>query len=169
MRNTQKKVGNCHSLSSWPLKKKKPRAPLAGYHSSNDHGLPGDFTALLSPPSSGFEGHCQMELRFLPSVTHQQDSYLLSIPALMQRYGAKQGSGCLREQISEPSFHWTLQGCWKLKMERDLLGHLDFAPLAQSSHDHLHSTETLNTPLAPRHPPRAPHPGRNQIRHWQLT
>lgn len=99
---------------------------------------------LRSPPSSSFEGHCQRELRFLPSVTHQQDSHLPSMPALMQHYSAKQGSGCLREQISEPSFHWTLNSCWKLKMGRDLLGHLGFAPLAQSSHDHLHCTEMLD-------------------------
>lgn len=97
---------------------------------------------LLSPPSSSFEGRCQMELRFLPSVAHQQDNDLPSMPALMQHYGAKQGSGCLREQISEQSFHWTLNGCRKLKMGRDLLGHLGFAPLAQSSRDHLHCTET---------------------------
>lgn len=64
-----------------------------------------DFQLPLSPPSFGFESHCQMELRFLPSVTHQKDNYLPSMTALMQDYSEKQRSGCLKEQISEPDHH----------------------------------------------------------------
>jgi len=67
------------------------------------------------------------------------------MPAFMQPYGAKQGSGCLREQSSEQSFRWMLNGCWKLKMGRDLLGCLGFALLAQSSRDHLHCPEPPDT------------------------
>lgn len=64
-----------------------------------------DFQLPLSPPSFGFESHCQMELRFLPSVTHQKDNYLPSMTALMQDYSEKQRSGCLKKQISEPDHH----------------------------------------------------------------
>lgn len=79
------------------------------------------------------------------ATTHQQDNNLPSIAALMQQYGVKRGSGFLREEISEPSFHCTVNDCWELKMGRDLLSHLAFAPLAQSSHDHLYHAGTFGT------------------------
>lgn len=44
----------------------------------------------------------------------------------MQPHSTKQRFSCLREQISQTSFQWTLSSRRKFRMGRDLLGHLGF-------------------------------------------
>lgn len=94
VRNMQKKVGQCHSLSSQCLNKQKPWQALVaeflvGYHSSNECGLSWAVNELLSLLSSGFEGHCQLELSFssLCYSPAEQKSALNAI--LGQLYGMK--------------------------------------------------------------------------------